>query len=281
MSYNAQVLADSVSPGGVRLLTFAVTFPRFILAEFNTHRALSRNSASSRAIPPEKHIQRLFDAPFVPVFGSRVTGMGEGELDDETQTKAQALWLQARDHAAAAATALNDLRVDKSHINRLIEPFMWHTAIVSGTEFGNLYGLRTEDGAQKEFRVIAELMILAADESESALVEDGEWHVPLVSEYEVEEYGWDLSRKLSASRCARVSYDRQHESESIEASLKRHDALAAGGHLSPFEHTATPDIEHPQAFTLNFRGWRQYRYFLPYQADYSLRPPPDSEASHD
>lgn len=40
MGYECKILADSVSPAGVRLTTFEVSFPRFLLAEWNTHRAL-------------------------------------------------------------------------------------------------------------------------------------------------------------------------------------------------------------------------------------------------
>ena len=47
MSYSAKILADSLNPCGVRLTTFEITFPRIVLAEFNTHRVFSRNSASS------------------------------------------------------------------------------------------------------------------------------------------------------------------------------------------------------------------------------------------
>ena len=36
--FNARVLADSISPAGIRLTTLEVRFPRFILSEFNTHR---------------------------------------------------------------------------------------------------------------------------------------------------------------------------------------------------------------------------------------------------
>src|SRR5579862_3524964 len=38
MAYSARVLLDSTSPAGVRLTTLEVTFPRFVLSEFNTHR---------------------------------------------------------------------------------------------------------------------------------------------------------------------------------------------------------------------------------------------------
>ena len=54
--YEAKVVADSISPNTNLhpkgcVLTIVVTFPRFVLAEQNTHRVLSRNTASSRAIP--------------------------------------------------------------------------------------------------------------------------------------------------------------------------------------------------------------------------------------
>lgn len=47
MGFSAKVLADSISPCGVRLTTLKVTMPRIVLAEFNTRRMFSRNSASS------------------------------------------------------------------------------------------------------------------------------------------------------------------------------------------------------------------------------------------
>lgn len=50
----AEIIADSINQYGNRITSFVITFPRIVLAEFNTHRALSRNSASSRAIPFNK-----------------------------------------------------------------------------------------------------------------------------------------------------------------------------------------------------------------------------------
>lgn len=62
----ARVIADSLSPDGVRITTVEATMPRIVLAEANTHRDRERNSASSRAIPIEKMIQRVVSDPFVP-----------------------------------------------------------------------------------------------------------------------------------------------------------------------------------------------------------------------
>ena len=62
----AEIIADSLSPQGHRLTTFICVFPRIVLAEFNTHRMLSRNSASSRAIPFNKMLEMVKTNPFIP-----------------------------------------------------------------------------------------------------------------------------------------------------------------------------------------------------------------------
>ena len=64
---SAKVIADSKNEFGNRITTMIVTFPRFILAELNTHRMMSRNSASSRAIPFEKMLEAVSNNPFIPI----------------------------------------------------------------------------------------------------------------------------------------------------------------------------------------------------------------------
>lgn len=73
MMISAKVIADSILKPDYdnnpvsRITTMIVTFPRFILAEFNTHRMFSRNSASSRAIPFEKMLEVVQNNPFIPI----------------------------------------------------------------------------------------------------------------------------------------------------------------------------------------------------------------------
>ena len=63
----AIVLCDSVSPDKTRLTTLRVTMPRFILAEFNTHRVFSRNAGSSRAISVKRRLAAISENPVFPV----------------------------------------------------------------------------------------------------------------------------------------------------------------------------------------------------------------------
>jgi thymidylate synthase ThyX len=258
LDYSVEVMADSLSPDGVRLTTLKVTHPRFILAEVNTHRMLSRNSASSRAIPTEKQIDRVLDQPFVPeTFNQRVKGMGVGEaLDDSKQAIARREWIEASLDAVRHATVLNEVGIDKSRANRLLEPFMWHTAIITATEWSNFYALRDNTGAQPEFQIIAQMMREAMWENEPTPLDYGEWHLPGISDdelamlcrtrredscdpeqldSEIDEY-----KRVSARRLARVSFDKVSEDEEWSTSVERAGVLMTNGHVSPLEHVARP-----------------------------------------
>lgn len=62
----ARVVADSVDPRGNRLTNCLVVMPRIIIAEINTHRMLSKNTSSSRAIPFKKMVEAVQNDPFIP-----------------------------------------------------------------------------------------------------------------------------------------------------------------------------------------------------------------------
>lgn len=273
--YEAQVLADSRNPDGARLTTVRVVFPRFLLAELNTHRTLSRNSQSSRAVPTERLIDQVAEDPFVPEFTKRVKGMGFGEpLDPADAKAARRGWLDARDAALDAAAYLVGLDVDKSRVNRLLEPFLWHSAIVSATDWDNFFELRcppsmevTNDfPAQPEFQELAIEMKLALDQSTPRQVGWGDWHLPLVDGRSMRQEGWSRVEVATASagRCARVSYDRDRDSEDFGDSYERGVKLQKSKHFSPFEHQAAACSGGRWG---NFRGWKQFRKMLPGEED--------------
>jgi len=140
----ARIIADSLSPQGNRITTFVVTCNRWILAELNTHRAFSRNSASSRAIPFEKMVRLVLDDPFIPIAWQKDhKGMQGTEYFNDEQVKTLvANHLRARDRAVAEAVNQSTFGVTKQICNRYLEPFMWHTAIITATEWENFFALR-------------------------------------------------------------------------------------------------------------------------------------------
>ncbi len=304
-TYTAQILADSVSPDGVRLTTMWVTFPRFILAEVNTHRMFSRNSNSSRAIPPEIQLQKVRENPFVPeTFLKRVKGMGGGEaLEDDDNDKARNVWLHAADRAVNAAELLVGLDCDKARVNRLLEPFLWHSAVISATEWDNFFTLRDHPAAQPEFRIIAKLMRKAMDKSTPVLIPYGQWHLPGVTTQELfgqfdNNIDWEMWKRVSAGRLARWTSYNLTEGDTVEKALERAEKLIKSFHMSPTEHQARPFspeelelskvhvrmLKHwrdvgahvPQwmidqcEFSGNFKGWVQFRKEIPNEHNAAL-----------
>lgn len=142
---SATVVADSLNPQGNRLTSLLLTFPRFILAELNTHRMLSKNSASSRAIPFRKMVEIVKNSPFIPIAWQKDhKGMQGTEYLTNGAGLAKVVWLSARDMAVEQAEMLAHSEVTKQLCNRLLEPFMWHTVLISGTDEGweNFFELR-------------------------------------------------------------------------------------------------------------------------------------------
>lgn len=142
----AKVIADSKNIFGDRITSMVVQFPRFILAEFNTHRLFSRNSASSRAVPFKKMLERVTNEPFIPIAWQKEhTGMQGTEYftHPEDIERLRKNWLLSRDFAVQEATVLDSFKVTKQIVNRLLEPFMWHTVIVTATEWENFFDLRS------------------------------------------------------------------------------------------------------------------------------------------
>src|SRR6056297_3288553 len=139
----AKIVADSVDKRGNRITSFLLTYPRFIHGEVMTHRMFSRNSASSRAIPFNKMVKQVEEDPFIPIawqFDHK--GMQGSEYVTEDSDfggiKARNVsWLKARDLAVKQAKDLYSMDTTKQLCNRLLEPFMWHTVLVTATEFDN------------------------------------------------------------------------------------------------------------------------------------------------
>ena len=304
MAYQAEILADSISEYGDRLTTLAVTFPRIVLPELNTHRAFSRNSASSRAIPHERQLVRVLDDPFIPVhWGANQPGMqAERELDAAETELAEANWLAARDYAALGFVALiggvSALKDDalrhrvielqarlgdtqsalatplhKQIASRLLEPFMWQTVIVTATDWSNFFALRANAQAQPEIQQIARMMRDLYDNHTPTLLAAGEWHLPFVQPDE-RTLAISALRKIATARCARISYLTHDTGQRDTArDVQLHDVLLRDGHMSPFEHVARPMTDEERGcspYDGNLRGWHQYRKDFPDEHDYGL-----------
>jgi thymidylate synthase ThyX len=274
----ATVIADSVNDKGDRLTTVEATMHRFVLAEFNTHRVFSRNSASSRAIPVSKQIEKISNDPAMPIeYGSNQKGMQAGvPLDSMNSSQADYMWLKARNSAVESAERLSlELGVHKQIANRILEPWMWHTVILTATEFDSFFSQRCSELAQPEIRVVATEIRDAMASSVPEHLNAGEWHLPYIQPDEVDLPVED-KKKISAARCARVSYMTHDGVRDISEDINLYNRLvdADPPHFSPLEHVATPYLDNYATIggnsdTLrkvpilgNFVGWKQLRHFV-------------------
>lgn len=266
--HSAKIILDSVSVSGARLTTMEVVMPRIVLAEFNTHRVFSRNSASSRAIPIERMIRMVEENPYIPSsWGKNQRGMqADEEVSQKEADVALATWLRARDYAVKYAQGLLEIGIHKQITNRLLEPFMWHTVIVTATEWSNFFHLRNNSAAHPDIMLCARLMQELYENTVPQRLNRGTWHMPYIQDEEYPEYNIDVLKKISVARCARVSYLTHDGQRDIALDLSLHDKLLSGGHMSPFEHVATPAYAG-DVVSGNFRGWRQYRKMIPHESD--------------
>lgn len=271
MTISAQIILDSINNSGNRITTYVLTYPRFIHAEVLTHRLLSRNSSSSRAIPTKKMREAILADPAMPVYwGKNQPGMkAREELEPEVIQGVQQHWLNAMRQAAYFHEIMEGRGVHKQIANRILEPWMHITVICTATEFENFFLLRCHPDAQPEFQQLAWKMKTAYEESVPTLKGDGAWHIPFIKDEDREwakarfdETGEKISEillRISVGRCARVSYLTHDGVRDPIEDIRLHDQLLSDNppHMSPFEHQAFADTT--PARTGNFVGWIQYR----------------------
>lgn len=268
MKISAEVIADSLNSSGDRCTSLVLSFPRFILAELNTHRAFSRNSASSRAVPFEKMLKRVQEDPFIPIAWMKDhKGMqGDSYLDKDNEEICLMRWLTARDNAVESAKEMSYYGLTKQIVNRLLEPFMWHTAIVTATDFENFFALRANDAAEIHFKELAFNILEAMRESKPKVLKDDEWHIPFGDNFreddiilmasgseDVNEY----KLMIATARCARVSYINFEGKDDYYADIDLFKNLLKQGHMSPFEHCAK--ASENSNYYGNFKGFMQLR----------------------
>lgn len=263
MSFEVKVIEDSISPAGKRITSLQLRYPRFIHAEFMTHRVFSRNASSSRAIPVEKMIDSIIQDTAMPIhWGKNRPGMqANEELSEEGKTEAKDIWLQARDRAIVEAQNMIRLGGHKQIVNRLLEPFMHINVLVTATEWDNFFELRCHRDAQPEIRVLAEMMRDAMSGSTPQSLFYYQWHLPYVLPEERLSLPVQDCLMISTARSARVSYlthDARKPDPGEDMRLFHRLVGAVPLHASPCEHQATPASE-ADTRSRNFIGWIQYR----------------------
>lgn len=263
-----KIIADSIFD--TRLTTFQVKYWRPILPEMNTHRAFSRNAASSRAMSFSKRCDQVREEAWVPAhWNAEQKGMVGGEefsdnvkqiinADIQKLANATANYLEELDGKIQRITGKS---IHKQYLNRYLEPFVPVTQLISATDWDNFFLLRLAEDAQPEINDVAKKMFTLLNGSTPKGIEKDDWHLPYISDGEREQYDIETLKKISVARCARVSYRPYDGHTKLENDLALYDRLKSNGHMSPFEHVAKPDPLH-SGEQANYNGWIQLRHCL-------------------
>lgn len=274
-----------------RLVTFVLRFPRIVLSELNTHRVFSRNSASSRAKSLRTTLKEVMEEPYLPFVTENRRGMSGELMDDSQVARAHELILEERDATVAFCLKLltgrpvtaedvrreyetlvedyyetvyrgegtaESLNVHKQVVNRYLEPFMWHEAVVTSYYWENFFALRDHDDADPAIHALARVMAVALEASTPEVTKT---HIPFFSQEFDGGLGLMEQCEASSARAAGVSFHSVVDKPARDA-LPLARRLLASRHLSPFEHAAISSSEREAVHgsPRNFGGgWIQYR----------------------
>lgn len=305
---SAKVIAQSISPDGTKITTMHFREWRPIHSELMTHKMLGKSAGSSRARPSKAIIDQVKNEPMMPVeWGKNEPGMkARTLLSAEDTEEAKYMWESAAMQAGIFAEYLEEIGAHKQIVNRLLEPFTYIDVLVTGTEWNNFFYLRDHEDADPSMRDLAIKTKKAMEEAVPTVLYPGEWHLPFIVP---EDWDWAreyaksnfmfangdsynqtiaILRKISAARCARVSYKLFDGTTDHIKDLKLFEDLIVSQpvHASPSEHQATPmartkmnedqmfspkywqeGVTHVdrdgQFWSAFFRGWVQFRKLIP------------------
>lgn len=262
----ATIILDSVSSvTGERVTTFELVYHRNIHSELMTHRMFSRNAASSRAIPFAKMQEQCTAMPIF--YGKNQSGMQAKEELDEDKKQASKGVIEGMRHAVLSGVeALVNLGNHKQTYNRYLEPFQMMKTIVTATSFDNWFWLRKDSAADPLIEELARCMYVVYTTSSPQVLNAGEWHLPYVlakrdeddklmhgeyqlvvhkpkeslsvSEHVFVPYSVEDALKVSAARCAAVSF--RNSDYGLEKSREVWERLVGDErkHSSACEHQA-------------------------------------------
>lgn len=284
MSVSAKVVCDS-KYRDTRLITLEVEMHRFILPEANTHKALSRNYQSSRAIPILRQLEQIANDPAMPVYyGKDQAGMIAGEeLEGRDLELVKMIILGMRDACLNGVKQLHKLGLHKQVSNRYVEPWMWTKGVITAThkDFKAMFKLRRHFAAQPEIKALFDVIYEAVESSKPVELKPGWWHVPYYdggvwTPFHMDEdctnNPADLEEaiQISASCVAQVSYRKLDDS--LEKAMKVYDMLNLPikgvypddpPHFSPTEHIAKAgDCDVQLSGNFHTEDFTQYRKVL-------------------
>ncbi len=261
-----RVIADSIhplcaNPGAGhteypgRITTIEMKYPRWIHSEFMTHRDRSRNAASSRAVSVKKSLENCQFMPF-KIQAEQKGMQGGDEIPDADAAREVIAYM--REEVLQGCHKLVALGVHKGIVNRYLEPWAHITVVQTSCFWNNYLAQRDHPKAEQHFQELARLTRLVLEDSVPV---ERNFHLPYVSQEEMNGFTSDELMRLSAARCAGVSYQRAALTAEKEIELGQKLIDETPPHSSPLEHPCTSLVHKSHRIGCH-KGWKSLRYIV-------------------
>lgn len=250
------------------ITTLLCEYPRYIHSEIMTHRQLSRNSGSSRATPFNIYCERIIKDPaFFAELGINRSGMNaDSVLNKENAEAFKHEYMQLMHHTVDTAMSWSaKYNLHKQIINRVLEPYVRTSTVITATEWDNfLYTRAIAKGVEPVMHLLANCIKQAVDyANENA--KDGVAHLPFVTDNEFNTCSLKDCVKHAVSRSARCTIlsNVTKKLSTIEEDEKLYNWLSSADpmHASPFEHIAFATKSYEPYYNLR-GGWMSQRFVL-------------------
>jgi len=230
----AKIIADNINCGN-RLTTFQVVCDTHTLSLLKDHKEFSISYRDVTDYDFEELVKHIQENPFVPIAWRK--GCKEVEYFDAKSSKeAESSWLITGDRAIKSAKSLDWLMTDEEGnnygiteqiCNRLLEAYMYHTVLITATEWEKFFSLRCPqyEWGNEKFRSWKDLSIAIGrgdnDEwmnSTSNLERlsknkgQSEIHVMALAEVMWDQYNLSAPKKLKAGEW-HIPFDRHNSNE--------------------------------------------------------------------
>lgn len=303
----ATVVADSITEQGDRLTSMVLSLPHSLLTRLGSYRALSRTTAPGQDSDIISLVSGVLLDGFVPgtslsdqsreswlhardnaviaVLNGTIGLDGLSALLRKNVESNRKSWGKTALNAELISKELTAY-VEQSGLEfsseaLLLEPFMWTTVLVSATDWDNLTALARHTEPKEgdtTLNGLAAVVRDALDQSSPNLISEGQWHLPFLNDEELTEAregSKEAQEKLilvSVARSGGISV--QSDAPSSESEVEYANLLLRRGHVSAWEHAATPAEQSWGAESIvdglpswrggsslvsNFTGWTQAR----------------------
>jgi thymidylate synthase ThyX len=157
----SKIITASCTENSKPIITFEIECPTWVWWDILTHRQLSRNASSTRAIPTRKFREEVRNNPGLPIkFTKNQKGMMcNSPYTEKREEEIRNKYKEVLEYLLEAHESLeSEYDISKQDLNVLLTPFYQFKAVITATEWDNFFNLRVSPEAKPSVQQLAAMM---------------------------------------------------------------------------------------------------------------------------